>query len=48
MENSKKSIILGVIVLVLTTLVLLGLTYAYYRTRIIGNVAEKSISITSK
>ena len=48
MEKRKKGIIIGMTTLVLVILILLGLTYAYYRTRIIGNGAEKSLSVTSK
>ena len=47
-KKSKKSVIIGITALLLVTLTLLGLTYAYYRTRIVGNEAEKSISVTSK
>ena len=47
-KKSKKSIIIGVTALLLVTLTLLGLTYAYYRTRIVGNTAEKSVSVSSK
>ena len=47
-KKSRKSIIVGITVLLLVTVTLLGLTYAYYRTRVIGNDKEKSISVTSK
>jgi len=48
-KKSKKGIIIGVTSLLLVTLILLGLTYAYYRTRIIGNDStDPSISVTSK
>ena len=47
-KKSKKSVIIGITILLLVTLILLGLTYAYYRTRIVGNEEEKSISVTSK
>ena len=44
----NKSIILGIIVTILVMLTLLGLTYAYYRTRVVGNTKkEKSISNTN-
>ena len=36
-KKSKKSLVIGITSLFLVTLILLGLTYAYYRTRIIGN-----------
>ena len=35
--TTKKSIIIGLVSLFIVTLLLLGLTYAYYRTRVIGN-----------
>lgn len=48
-KKSKKSVIVGVSSLILITLILLGLTYAYYRTRIIGNKSEDpSISVISR
>lgn len=47
-KNQKKSIIVGIVVLLVVTLILLGITYAYYRTRIIGNPNDESISVTSK
>lgn len=49
MENkSKKSIVMGITILTIVTLMLVGLTYAYYRTRIIGNEKEKSLGLVSK
>ena len=49
MDNkNRKQVIIGVTALLLVTLTLLGLTYAYYRTRIIGNTNDKSVSVTSK
>ena len=48
-KKSKKSLIIGVTSLFLVTFILLGLTYAYYRTRIIGNNSNvPSVSVTSK
>ena len=47
-KKSRKSIIVGITILLLVTVTLLGLTYAYYRTRVIGNDEETSISVTSK
>lgn len=47
-KKSKKSILIGVTSLLLVMLLLVGLTYAYYRTRIIGNEKEKSVSVTSE
>ena len=46
MKNNKR-IIIGITNIFLIGLILLGLTYAYYRTRIIGN-KENSISVISK
>ena len=39
--KKRKEVIIGAIVLLLVTLALLGLTYAYYKTRIIGNEKQK-------
>ena len=36
-KKSKKSIFIGITALILVIVLLLGFTYAYYRTRIIGN-----------
>ena len=47
-KKSTKTIVLGITSLLVVTLLLLGLTYAYYRTKIIGNENETSISVTSK
>lgn len=48
-KKTKKGILVAISVLIVATLVLLGLTYAYYRTRVIGNLSEDpSISVTSK
>jgi len=48
-KKSNKSIIIGITGLMIVTLILLGLTYAYYRTRIIGNSNEEpSISVSTK
>ena len=46
-KKSKKSVIIGITALLLITLTLLGLTYAYYRTRIVGNDNNTSISVIS-
>ena len=46
MKNNKKQIVIATSVLVLVTLLLLGLTYAYYKTRVVGNTSDKSISVT--
>lgn len=48
MKNSKKSVYIGIIVLLVVTLLLLGLTYAYYKTRIIGNENPTTISAKVK
>jgi len=47
-KKGKKSIIIGIIALSLISLTLVGLTYAYYRTRIIGNKNSNSIGVTAK
>ena len=47
-KKSRKGIIIGVTALLLVSLILIGLTYAYYRTRIIGNPNTESINVTSK
>ena len=46
--KNKKQIVIATSVLVVITILLLGLTYAYYKTRINGNTKDKSISVTSK
>ena len=46
--KNKKQIVIATSVLVLVTILLLGLTYAYYKTKINGNTKDKSISVTSK
>lgn len=49
MENkSKKTIIYSILIMLIITISLLGLTYAYYRTRIIGNPNNTSLSVSSK
>lgn len=45
--NKKQKIILCVVGITIVLLTLLGLTYAYYLTRIQGNTNNKSIDITS-
>lgn len=48
-KKNNKSIVVGITSLLLVMLLLLGLTYAYYRTRIIGNESpDPSISVQSK
>lgn len=47
-KKSKKGILIGITTLLLVMLILVGLTYAYYRTRVIGNTNQKSISVTSE
>ena len=44
----KKHIIISGIALFLITILLLGLTYAYYKTKVIGNTNEKTISSVGK
>lgn len=39
--NEKKQIIMGIFILILVLFSLLGLTYAYFRTKVIGNSEGK-------
>ena len=43
--NRKQRIIISVTGIILVTLILLGLTYAYFLTKINGNTNDKSISV---
>lgn len=43
--NKKNKIIVSITGIVLVLLILIGLTYGYYLTRISGNTSDKSISI---
>ena len=45
--NKKQKIIVSVIGIAIVLLTLLGLTYAYFLTRIQGNTNDKSISVTT-
>ena len=45
--NRKSRIIVSVVGITIVLLALLGLTYAYYLTRIQGNTNTNSISVTS-
>ena len=45
--NKKQKIIVSVVGISIVLLTLLGLTYAYFLTRIQGNTNEKSISVTT-
>ena len=45
--NRKQRIIVSVVGITIVLLALLGLTYAYFLTRIQGNTNEKSISVTT-
>ncbi len=45
--NRKQRIVFSVVGITIVLLTLIGLTYAYYLTRIQGNTNEKSIDITS-
>ena len=45
--NRSKKIIIYIIGILLITLILLGITYAYFLTKIKGNTNEKSISIST-
>ncbi len=44
----NKHIIISGIALFLITILLFGLTYAYYKTRIVDNSKDKSVSVVSK
>jgi len=49
MENKKVVLSFTMSILLVATIMLVGFTFAYYRTRIIGNEStESSISVTSK
>ena len=48
MKKEKKSAIIGITILLIITLLLLGLTYAYYRTRVVGNSSTESIRAKGK
>ena len=49
MENKKKYIAVAISILLVATIMLIGFTFAYYRTRIVGNKSEEpSISVQSK
>jgi len=48
MEYKKKYIILTMSILLVATVMLIGFTFAYYRTRVVGNKQEESINVTSK
>ena len=45
--NRNQKIIVSITGIVLVTLILIGLTYAYFLTKITGNTNEKSISVTT-
>ena len=45
--NRRQKIIVSVTGIFLVLLILVGLTYAYFLTRIIGNTNNKSISVTT-
>ena len=44
--NRKQRIIVSVTGIFLVLLILLGLTYAYFLTKINGNTNDKSLSVT--
>jgi len=46
-KKSRKQIIIGLMALLLVSIMLLGLSYAYYRTRIVNNSATKSVITSS-
>ena len=45
--NRKQKIIISVTGIFIVLLILVGLTYAYFLTRIQGNTNTKSISVTT-
>ena len=45
--NRKQKIIVSTTGIFLVLLILVGLTYAYFLTRINGNTNDKSISVTT-
>ena len=45
--NRKQKIIVSVTGIFLVLLILVGLTYAYFLTKINGNTNDKSISVTT-
>ena len=45
--NKRNKIIISITGIVVVLLALLGLTYAYYLTRIEGNTNTNSISVTT-
>ena len=48
MDNRKNIMMLVMSTIVLATIMLIGLTYAYYKVRMVENSKDKSISVTSK
>ena len=47
MMNRKQKIIVSITGIILVSLILIGLTYAYFLTKITGNTNEKSISVST-
>ena len=45
--NRRQKIIVSVTGIFIVLLILVGLTYAYFLTRITGNTNDKSISVTT-
>ena len=45
--NRKQKIIISITGIILVSLILIGLTYAYFLTKITGNTNSKSISVTT-
>ena len=45
--NRKQKIIVSITGIILVSLILIGLTYAYFLTKITGNTNEKSISVST-
>ncbi len=47
MMNRKQKIIVSITGIILVSLILIGLTYAYFLTKITGNTNQKSISVST-
>ena len=45
--NRKQKIIVSITGIFLVVMILVGLTYAYFLTKITGNTNDKSISVSS-
>lgn len=47
-KKTRKSLLIGLTMLVLVALLLIGATYAYFRLRVVGNDRNKSVIVTSQ